>query len=277
MEKRDFANLVLSLRRDSEQKALQQALVVPWRRLADGASVRAEWHILILWVRLITETADQLPEIVRSELQSRCPGFVENLSSQKSDLPIWASLEEWITSRFFGLTRSEGWLDALMYYTYWDLRTDQAWTTWERTRAEWCQGEPPQWPTLEQWKSEVLSTHTLTHAGIQKARAVQARGRANADRLERAVGEVLEARALSLWIDSVSQPEQPLSEDVLAELRNKCPGLLPESGGCVRWTKLLFSRVVRLGDATWSKTAKSEGWYAALRYTLCFTIPVINA
>ena len=37
MAKRDTANLVLNVRRDRKQEALQGALLVPWRQLAEGA------------------------------------------------------------------------------------------------------------------------------------------------------------------------------------------------------------------------------------------------
>ena len=43
--------------------------------------------------------------------------------------------EEWShRSHRFARARAEGWFDALMYYAYKDLRTEQAWTTWERTK-----------------------------------------------------------------------------------------------------------------------------------------------
>ena len=83
MAKRDTANLILNVRRERKQEALQGALLVPWRQLADGAAAFAEWHLIILWVRVITETAKQLPEIVRSALQSRCPGFLESQSREQ--------------------------------------------------------------------------------------------------------------------------------------------------------------------------------------------------
>lgn len=85
MAKRDTANLVLNVRRDRKQEALQGALLVPWRQLADGAAAFAEWHLIILWVRVITETAEQLPQIVRAALQSRCPGFLESQSRKKRE------------------------------------------------------------------------------------------------------------------------------------------------------------------------------------------------
>jgi len=119
MTKRDTANLVLNVRRDRKQEALQGALLVPWRQLAEGAAAFAEWHMIILWVRVITETADQLPEIVQSAFQSRCPGFLERQSREQEDkLPIWKSLEECVTAHCFARARAEGWFDALIYYAY---------------------------------------------------------------------------------------------------------------------------------------------------------------
>ena len=186
MAKRDSANLVLNVRRDSQQRALQEALLVPWQRLAEGAAAFAEWHMIILWVRVITETADQLPQIVRSALQSRCPGFLESRSrEQKDDLPIWKSLEEWVTAHAFASARAEGWFDALMYYAYKDLRTEQAWTTWERTKADWRQTAPVRWPTLEQWTSEVLATRSLACPATEKARTVHALGAVEACYVEK--------------------------------------------------------------------------------------------
>jgi hypothetical protein len=94
--KRDSANLVLNVRRDSKRRALQGALLVPWPLLAESAAAFAEWHMFILWVRSITETADQLPEIVRSALQSRSPGFLEFQSRERrEDIPLWRSVEDW--------------------------------------------------------------------------------------------------------------------------------------------------------------------------------------
>jgi hypothetical protein len=271
MAKRDSANLVLNVRRDSKQRALQGALLVPWYQLAESASAFAEWHMFILWVRAITETADQLPDIVRSTLQSRCRGFLESQSrEQKDNLPLWRSLEEWVTAHCFAEARAEGWFDALMYYAYKDVRTEQAWTSWERSRAEWRHSPPLRWPTLEEWTAEVLATRSLAHPGTETARAVEALGRVEAGRLRNAAADLLESRALALWVDCVSKPGQPLRESVLIELRTRCPALPPASLSDAVWAPPLFSRLVRLGESSWRGVARSEGWYAALRYQVVY-------
>ena len=266
MAKRDSANLVLNVRRDSKQKALQGALLVPWHQLAESATAFAEWHVFVLWIRAITETADQIPEIVRSGLQSRCPGFLECQGrKQRDNLHLWNSLEEWVTDHFFAKARTEGWFDALMYYAYRDLRTEQAWTSWERTKAVWRDSPPRKWPTLEEWTADVLATRSLADAGTEKARAVQALGRVEPGRLVNAVAGLLESRALALWVDSLSTPAQPLMEAVLMELRGRCPDLLPSRFEAL-WVPSVFYRLIRVGESRWRSPARSEGWYAALRY-----------
>ena len=53
MARTDFQKLLVHLKLDTKQKALQQALKVPWRRLEEAASAYVESHIFILWVRAI--------------------------------------------------------------------------------------------------------------------------------------------------------------------------------------------------------------------------------
>ena len=269
MAKTEFANLVLNVRLDSKQRALQEAVLVPWRQLQESAAAYAEWHIFVLWVRVIAETADQVPGIVRSVLQSRCPGFLEGQArEQKDNLPIWKSLEEWVADHRFTKARTEGWFDALMYYAYKDLRTEQAWTTWERTKADWRQSPPSKWPTVEQWTAEVLATRSLRIPRTEQARAVQALGNVEAARLNSAVADSLNSRAVALWVDSVSKPGHSLDETVSTELRGRFPGLLPASGVGPVWAPSLFFRLFRLGESTWRSAARSEGWYAALSYAV---------
>jgi hypothetical protein len=192
---------------------------------------------------------------------------LESQSRKQSDsLPVWRSLEEWVTAHQFATARAEGWFDALMYYAYKDLRTEQAWTTWERTKADWHQTAPVSWPTLEHWTSEVLATRSLACPGTEKARAVHALGAVEASRLNQAITALVESRAFALWIDAVSKPGKPLPEAVANELRDRCPSLLPASGPGPLWIRSLFYSLIRSGESNWRGAARSEGWYAALRY-----------
>src|SRR6185369_3588871 len=61
---------------------------------------------------------------------------------------------------------------------------------------------------------------------------------------------------------------EPLDEEVTTELRKRCPGLLPALGLGPPWDRTLFSRLLRFGESSWRRAARSEGWYAALRYVV---------
>lgn len=273
MAKRDFEKHVLRVRLDTKQKALQQAVTVPWRRLEERASAYAEWHIFVLWVRTIGEFEEQLPEIVRAALGTRCPGFLDDELRQRAERPrerrfLWHSLEEWIAAHQFGDTKTQGWFDAVMYYAYKDLRTEKAWSLWARTKDAWNRNRPSRWPTFEEWTAQVIATDSLIQAGTEKARAVEALGKVEPERLGRAVVELLEWRAFALWIACISRPEQALDELALNELGRRCPNFLAGSYAPPVWLESSFFRLARLGEADWCAVAHAEKWYAALRYHL---------
>jgi hypothetical protein len=273
MAKRDFERLVFQVRLGSKQKALQQALMVPWPRLDEAASAYAEWHIFVLWVRAIAEFEGQLPEIVRAALGARCPGFLEDEIRQRKEHSqdqsfLWHSLEEWIAVHDFAEAKRQGWFDAVMFYAYKDLRTEQAWSLWGRTNEAWRRERPSRWPSFEEWTARVIATHSLAQTGSEKARAIQQLADVDPARLRSAVSELLESRAFALWLACVSQPKHVLGELALKELRHRCPDfptpLLPEPF----WDRSLFFRLIRFGEAKWRATARAERWYAALRYQI---------
>ncbi len=271
MARRDFQKLAVQLQLDTKQKALQQALLVPWRRLEETASAYVESHVFILWVRAIAEVKPELPEIVVSAIESCCPGFLHEDSRERKQHPrqqhfLWHSLEEWIAARKFADAKTQGWFEAVMYYAYKDLRTEKAWALWERTKDAWSRRPPSIWPTLEEWTSNVIATDRLTQSGTEKARAVQALQRVEAGRLGCAVADLLEWRAFALWVDAISQPNRLLEDEVLPELRTRCPGFLTTLEGAPLWQVPMFFRLVRFGDAGWRSAARAENWYSALHY-----------
>jgi hypothetical protein len=271
MAKRDFEKLVLQVRLDTKQKALQQAVLVPWRRLGESGSAYAEWHIFVLWVRIIGEFEKRLPDIVVAALGARCPGFIHHENRNGLEQPLeqsflWHSLEQWIAIHHFAEARSDGWFDAMMYYAYKDIRTEQAWSLWERSKDAWSRNRPSRWPTLEEWTAQVLATSSLTQAGTEKARAVEALAKVDPERLHSAVSELLESRAFALWMACICQPECGLGELGLRELHHRWPGFLGASCSQLLWNKSLFGRLVRFGEADWRTVARAERWDAALRY-----------
>ena len=182
MARGNFDSLVRSVRLDSKDRALQNALLVPWRELAASADEYVQWHAFVLWVRTIVEAAGHTPEAIRSELRARCPGFLDRSDSAKHQ-PIWKLLEEWIARKHFAQAQAGGWFDAVMYHAYKDVRIEQAWSLWERAKADWSRTQPGKWPTFDQWKLQISATHTLTQGHTKKVRVIAAMQNIDRDRL----------------------------------------------------------------------------------------------
>jgi hypothetical protein len=120
MARGNFDSLVVNVRLDRKQRALLDALLVPWRRLEERANEFVEWHSFVLWARAIVEVVGHLPDVVRSELLTRCPRFLDANEFAKRQ-QIWKLLEEWIAKQRFADANAGGWFDAIMYCAYKDL------------------------------------------------------------------------------------------------------------------------------------------------------------
>ena len=265
MARGNFDSLVLNVRFDSKQRALQNALLVPWRELQKSADAYVEWHGLVLWVRTIVEATGHVPDGVGSELRSRCPGFFDGNDSGKRQ-PTWKLLEEWIAMKHFADARAGGWFDAMMYYAYKDVRIEQAWSLWERSRADWSRAQPAEWPTFDQWKLRILGTYTLAQGITEKARVVAAMENVEHDRLRSAVADIVERRAVALWADCVSKPDQPIDPAVAAEIGKRSPDATSVTAATSFWSPPTLARLIRGVESDWREIARREGWQAALRY-----------
>lgn len=256
--------LAAHLRSGAQQQAMRQALNIQWRRLEQAAAIYVDWHILVLWVRSITEFDKQLPAIVANALTERCPGFIYHREPARPQT-LWQQLEGWIAEHEFGESRRAGWFDAVMYYAYKDLRTEQAWTLWESTTELWARRPPPEWPTLDEWAKKVRGTRTASQPGTGTDRAIRALFNVESERLRRAVSQVIEARAFALWVACLAEPQRRMREPALSAIRSRYPQM-HHRDHAPEWTHSTFFRLVRCGDAEWREMARKEGWYAALRY-----------
>src|SRR5215472_4871883 len=263
MPKGKFHSLVHNVRLDSKQRALQSALLVPWRELAASADEYVEWHAFVLWVRTIDEAIGDIPDDVRSELQTRCPGL---LDAPAKDQPIWKVLEAWITAERFANANAGGWFEAMTYYAYKDMRVEQAWSLWKRAKADWRHTPPTQWPTFDQWKVQITATYALPQGATEKARVLAAMKHIDRHRLRSAVDEVVELRAVILWADCLSKPDQPIDPVALAVIERRCPAAIDVIPVGLLWRAPALSRLIRRVDSEWRETARRERWYAALRY-----------
>ncbi len=262
MARGNFESRVTAVRLDFKQKALGDALLVPWSQLEAAVEEYIDWHSFALWVRALSDAADELPEGLRSELRDRCPGFSGAIDTPRR--PIWKALDDWIGENRFATAKRAGWFDALMHCAYADLRVEQAWTHWHRTKSAWETNRPAQWPTLAQWRAGIAALTSLDNESSLKARALAAAANVDALKLKAAVRHVIEQRAFVFWVDCVSQRDQRLDPGILTDVRQRCPGL--GNSGQLPWGRALFFRLIRDGESECRKRARAENWSAALRY-----------
>jgi hypothetical protein len=152
-----------------------------------------------------------------------------------------------------------------MYYAHKDVRIEQAWSLWERSKADWSRTQPAQWPTFDEWKLQILGTYTLAPGITEKARVVAAMENVDRERLESAAADVMERRAVVLWADCVSKPDQPLDPSVVAEIENCCPKAntaVPVASPRLAPT---LARLIRHVESEWREVARQERWYPAWR------------
>jgi hypothetical protein len=131
--------------------------------LEASADEYVEWHTFVLWVRTIVEAIGGVPDGIRSDLRTRCPRFL-GADQPTHQQPIWKLLEEWLATKCFAEANAGGWFDAVMYYAYKDVRVEQAWSLWERTKPDWHRTPPARWPTSE--PSSSIFTSACRQIGI---------------------------------------------------------------------------------------------------------------
>ena len=109
----DTANLLAEIR---EQR--QCFKLVSAERLGADVARYVDWDAFAYWCRPALERGSPLPDLVSSQLQSRCPGFLEfNEKERRKDSLIqqdWHRLMLWIADNSFADAKREGWFDAIL-------------------------------------------------------------------------------------------------------------------------------------------------------------------
>ncbi len=108
-----------------------------------------EWEAFSLWVRAITDSEKRLPAAVVRTIQRRCPGLLPQGRAPADLLSL--DVLKWVHNHTFGVAKREGWLDALMFYSVRDPRSQRTWAYWEHCAREWKKKRPRSYPNFRQW------------------------------------------------------------------------------------------------------------------------------
>ncbi len=134
---------------NARSRAKRQLLRVSSPRFEKAWREYIEWEAFSLWVRAVADSKKRLPAAVVRTIQRRCPGLLPQGCTDPKALPL--RVLEWIHDHIFAAAKREGWLDALMFYSVRDPRSQRTWAYWEKCEREWKKKRPRSYPAFKQW------------------------------------------------------------------------------------------------------------------------------
>ncbi len=116
-----------------------------------------EWKIFACWLEPLTRTKIELPKRVATELERRCPGFLQvsnshSIRCRHKKASTGQRLMNWIEDQFFSDAKKEGWLhimrdQARTHPLY--VRTVQYSKQWNKN---WSENPTEVYPSFVQWR-----------------------------------------------------------------------------------------------------------------------------
>jgi hypothetical protein len=145
--------------------ALDEARRVPWPKLMQFVDESLQWEIFVLWIRAVVNAANEIPPVVEQELERKIPGFVARLRSDQKLPPakeplgelMWNAVGTWIGANVMLQPKTEGWLNAVNFFSSRTMTYMKVWSHWERVNREWRVTPPPEWPSYQRWESDAAA------------------------------------------------------------------------------------------------------------------------
>lgn len=186
---------------------------VPWDRFHKAYEEYIRWQAFALWARAVVESEGFAPFWLKAILRKRCPGFAEEVDRSKKPDLLGLQLLPWVHNQVFGFAKQEGWLDALAFYGFRDIRAQGYWTYWEHCEIEWKKRRPTSYPSLAEWRRSVLNW--------------KPHGDVSCVAVARAVEKYLDFEAFVYWLRPLFiGAKVQLPPHVALELRQESPSLL---------------------------------------------------
>jgi hypothetical protein len=246
-----FSKLESRVGQVASRRAHRQLMQVPWDRFHKAYEEYIQWQGFALWARATVESESYPSARLKVILREHCPGFAEEMDHSNKPEPLGLQLLSWVHNRAFGVSRQEGWLDALVFYGFRDIRSQGYWAYWEHCEKEWRRQRPTRFPDFPQWRRAALSW--------------KLQGDLRCAAIAKAVEEYVDFEAIVYWLHPlfrVSSDELPTH--VTRELKQECPGLLEFVNTYTRGTYLRkarnWQRLFNWGKEHVLWRAEKEGW-----------------
>ncbi len=213
MKTAKFTKLERRVGHIASQRARRQLMQVPWDRFHKAYEEYIRWQAFVLWTRAVVELDGCTPSWLEAILRKRCPGFTEEAARSNKPELLGLQLLPWVHKQVFGFAKEEGWLDALVFYGFRDIRSQGYWTYWEHCDSEWEKRRPAAIPTFVQWRRSGLNW--------------KVHGDASCSEVAKTVEEFIDFETFAYWLHPLFQtPKVQLPGHVALELKREYPGLL---------------------------------------------------
>ena len=220
-----FSKAELKVQAVARRRANNQLILVPWTDFRKAYEDYPYWQALVLWVRAVMVTQDVIPSWLVTDLQKRCPRFIEHEAPPREPKLMALHLSEWIHNQQFGYAKRHGWVDALTFYGVRHPQSLSAWAYWEHCEEEWQRKLPSSYPSFEEWLrlAQNYNPHRVTSiadfAGI--------------------VDRYVEWKIFSCWLEPLTKAKTGLPKRIAMELERRCPGFqeLNDSNSIARLRK----------------------------------------
>jgi hypothetical protein len=238
------------------RRASKQLLSVPWIHFRRTQSEYLRWEAFSLWVRSVVESEDRLPAALATALTKKCPGFVEAEKPVDQPSLLAVRLDEWIRNRTFAHIKQEGWLDALLFYSVRDLRSQCVWAHWERCAEEWGRKQPSRYPSFQSWFRAAFRYDPIPKVSV--------------NRLTAAVEDYVDWVSFARWVLPLLECHSELPARAAGEVNRRLPGFLEAgrlfAGNEQKTNATIESRLMRCIENHYFSEAKNESWLGSLRH-----------
>ena len=142
-----------------EQKARSSSKLVSPDRLTDAVARYMDYEALAYWARPALERCPDPPTEVVSELEHRCPGFLDGIiegeqHASRGAAQRWQGLMAWIADHFFRDAKNEGWFDAILLQARSHPRAIRTMEYADHCDEVWTSKMPEPYPLFEDWRRD---------------------------------------------------------------------------------------------------------------------------
>jgi hypothetical protein len=238
----------------ARRRAFKQLLSVPWIHFRRTQSEYLRWEGFSLWVRSVVESEDRLPPALATALTKKCPGLVKTERPDDQPSLLAVRLDEWIHNRAFARIKKEGWLEALLFYSVRDLRSQCVWAHWERCAEEWSRRPPSHYPSFQSWVRAAFRYDPIPKVSVS--------------RLAAAVEAYVDWVSFARWVLPLLECASELPARAAVEMNRRLPGFLEAgrsfAGNGRKTTATIESRLMGWIENHHFPEAQNERWLEIL-------------